>query len=331
MINLKTFTIKFEGSFDESKFAQLTAEKYGTDHTEIPISMNLRDDIEPILSNYGEPFMDSSAIPSYYVSNEAKKHLTVILNGDGADELFGGYRRYIPVANNWIGLAKYFSKLVNFLPKPNDKRSNFNYIHRLLRISSKNGLDYYNSATNDIFEDVFTFDSNDTIQQIESFISGIDKENISELSKMLIMDFNLILPSDLLKKMDIATMANSIEGRSPFLSKSILELAPTLNDKFKVKGLTTKVILRKLGIKYLPGALLNQPKRGFEVPLKKWIDGELRDNILDSLNADCYSKVFFPKDFIQQLIDKKINTTDEKRAKMLWTLYCLEVWKKNLV
>jgi asparagine synthase (glutamine-hydrolysing) len=328
---LKTFTVKLEGSFDESNLAKLTAEKYGTDHTEIPISMSLKDDIEKILINYGEPFMDSSSIPSYYVSREAKKHVTVILNGDGADELFGGYRRYIPAANNWIRFAKYFSQLVNVLPKPNVKQSNFNYIYRLIRLSNKRGLDFYNSATNDIFEDVHSFDSNETFKLIEDFIKELDRENISELSKMLVMDFNLILPSDLLKKMDIATMANSLEGRSPFLGKSMLELAPTLNDKFKVKGLNTKVILRQLGIKYLPRELLNQPKRGFEVPLKKWVDGELRDNILDSLNADCYSKVFFPKNFIQQLIDKKINTTDEKRAKMLWTLYCLEVWKKNLV
>jgi len=138
------------------------------------------------------------------------------------------------------------------------------------------------------------------------------------------------LPSDLLKKMDIATMAHSLEGRSPFLSKYMLELAPTLNDNFKVKGLNTKVILRELGKKYLPEALINQPKRGFEVPLKQWVDGELRSNIFDSLSGNCYSKTFFPKSFIDRLIEKKIDTSDEKRAKMLWSLFCLEMWKKNL-
>ena len=327
---LKTFTVKFDGSFDESKLAKLTAEKYETDHTEILISMNLKDDIETILCNYGEPFMDSSAVPSYYVSQEAKKHVTVVLNGDGADELFGGYRRYVPVANNWIGLAKYFSQFANVLPKPNNKQSNLNYIYRLLKLSKKKGLDFYNSATNDIFEDVYSFDSNDTFERMEGFIMGLDREYISALSKMLVMDFNCILPSDLLKKMDIATMAHSLEGRSPFLSKHMLELAPTLNDKFKVKGLNTKVILRELGKKYLPETLINQPKRGFEVPLKQWVNGELRSNILDSLNGDCYSKTFFPKGFIDRLIEKKFDTSDEKRAKMLWSLYCLELWKKNL-
>ena len=158
----------------------------------------------------------------------------------------------------------------------------------------------------------------------------LDRENISALSKMLIMDFSCIFPSDLLKKMDIATMTHSIEGRSPFLSKYMLELAPTLNDIYKVKGLNTKVILRNLGKKYLPEELISQPKRGFEVPLKQWVNGELRNNILDSLSGDCYSKTFLSKRFIDRLIEKKIYTSDEKRAKMLWSLYCLELWKKKV-
>ena len=327
---LKTFTVKFDGSFDESKLAKLTAEKYETDHTEISISMNIKDEIETILCNYGEPFMDSSAVPSYYVSQEAKKYVNVVLNGDGADELFGGYRRYVPIANNWIGFAKYFSYFTNVFPKPNKKQSNLNYLYRLLKLSNKQGLDFYNSATNDIFEDVHSFDSTEVFEQMDSFIKDLNSESISDLSKMLVMDFNFILPGDLLKKMDIATMSNSLEGRSPLLSKYMLELAPTLNDKFKVKGLTTKVILRELGKKYLSRELINQPKRGFEVPLKKWVNEDLKSNILDSLSGECFSKTFLPKAFLDELIRGKINVSDEKRAKMLWTLYCLEIWKKNL-
>ena len=123
---LKTFTVKFDGTFDESQLAKLTAKKYGTEHHELSINMNLRDDIENILLNYGEPFMDSSAIPSYYVSQEAKKYVTVILNGDGADEIFGGYRRYVPVANNWLKIASNFSSVTKILPKPHSKKSIYN-------------------------------------------------------------------------------------------------------------------------------------------------------------------------------------------------------------
>ena len=97
--NLKTFTVSFDGEYDEAPLAKQVAQKYGTKHTEIKISFeNLKNDLETILGNYGEPFFDSSAIPSYYVSKESKKHVSVVLNGDGADELFGGYRRYVPFA-----------------------------------------------------------------------------------------------------------------------------------------------------------------------------------------------------------------------------------------
>ncbi len=326
---LKTFTVKFDGTFDESHLAKLTANKYNTEHYELSISMNLKDDIEKILLNYGEPFMDSSAIPSYYVSREAKKYVTVILNGDGADEIFGGYRRYVPVANNWIKLASYFSFLTRMLPKPHSKKSIYNYGFRLLAMSGKKGLDFYNSATNDIFEDVYNFDSNNIFNEMDSFIKSIEAENISELSKILYMDFNLILQSDLLKKMDIATMANSLEGRSPFMSKYMLEVAPTLADKFKIKGTTTKYILRELAKQYLPKELISQPKRGFEVPLKNWVENDLKENIFDTLDANCYSQKFIDKKFIKNLLDKKVDVSDEKRAKMLWTLYSLEIWNKN--
>ncbi len=326
---LKTFTVKFDGSFDESHLAKLTANKYNTEHYELNISMNLKDDIEKILLNYGEPFMDSSAIPSYYVSKEAKKYVTVILNGDGADEIFGGYRRYVPIANNWVRLASYFSSLTKILPKPHTKKSIYNYAYRLLAMSGKSGLDFYNSATNDIFEDVYNFDKNNMINSMDNFIRSIENDNISELSKILYMDFNLILQSDLLKKMDIATMTHSLEGRSPFMSKYMLEFAPRLADKFKIKGTTTKYLLRELSKQYLPSDLINQPKRGFEIPLKSWIENDLKENIFDALNSNCYSEGFIDKKFINDLLNKKINVSDEKRAKMLWTMYSLEVWKKN--
>jgi asparagine synthase (glutamine-hydrolysing) len=326
---IKTFTVKFDGSFDESHLAKLTAQKYGTEHHELTISMNLKNDVEKILLNYGEPFMDSSAIPSYYVSAEAKKHVTVVLNGDGADEIFGGYRRYVPVANNWIKLASYFSLLTKVLPKSHSKKSIYNYAYRLLAMSDKKGLDFYNSATNDIFEDVYKFDMNGATSRINDFILSIENENISELSKMLYMDFNLILQSDLLKKMDIMTMAHSLEGRSPFLSKYMLEFAPTLADKFKIKGTATKYILREVSKQYLPKELVSQPKRGFEVPLKNWVENDLKENIFDTLNGDYYSQKFVNKKFITRLLEKNIDVSDEKRAKMLWSMYCLEVWKKD--
>jgi len=323
--NLKTFTVKFDGAYDESELAKLTASKYNTNHHTITIDINIKDNIEKILYNYGMPFMDSSAIPSYYVSQEAKKYVTVILNGDGADEIFGGYRRYVPLANNMLEIAKRASFLLNILPPPNNKKRLYSHIYRLLSISNKKGLDFYISATSDIFEDIYSFDKNSIFEEMEDFISNI---RLNPMQKQLYLDFNFILLSDLLVKMDIATMAHSLEGRSPFLSKYILEFAPRLDNRYKVKGRTTKYILRELSKKYLPQELITQPKRGFEVPLKNWVERDLRDNIFDTISANSYSSKFIDSSFIDKLLNKKIVVSDEKRAKMLWTMYSLDVWKK---
>ena len=324
--NIKTFTVKFDGTYDESHLAKLTAKKYNTQHHELTISMNLKNDIEKILLNYGQPFMDSSAVPSYYVSAEAKKHVNVILNGDGADEIFAGYRRYVPAANGWLSLASKFSFLLKFLPKSHNKKALYSHFHRLLSMSNKTGLDFYLSSTIDIFEDVYDFKSNDTLKDMNDFI---ENTNFDSLSNMLYLDFNMLLFSNLLIKMDIATMAHSIESRSPFLSKYMVEFAPTLKNDYKIKGKTTKYILRELSKKYLPKELISQPKRGFEVPLKNWVNNDLKENIFESLSSSSYSSSFIDKKFIQNLLNKKINVSEEKRAKMLWNMYCLEVWKKN--
>jgi asparagine synthase (glutamine-hydrolysing) len=328
--NLKSFTVKLDGAFDESHLAKLTANKYNTEHTQLTVSMNLKDDVEKILSNYGEPFMDSSAIPSYYVSREAKKHVTVILNGDGADELFGGYRRYVPIANGMIKWASYISSLSKILPKPHNKKSLYNYGYRLLAMANKRDLDFYLSATNDIFEDTYRLDNNHLLDSMNSYIKEINNQDITSLSKMLYIDFNLLLKNDLLKKMDIATMAHSLEGRSPFLSKYMLEFAPRLSDNLKIKGTTTKYILRELSKKYLPSELITQPKRGFEVPLKGWVESELKENIYDTLSSNSYSSNYIKQDYIDKLLDKRVDVSDEKRAKMLWSMYALDVWYKSI-
>ncbi len=328
--HLKTFTMKFEGLYDESPLAKLTAEKYNTDHTELFISPNLPDEIEKILLAYGEPFMDSSAIPSYYVAREASHHVKVILNGDGADELFGGYRRYVPLASRLTKYLKWISPLVDWLPAPRTKQSLYNYFYRLLAMLKKQGLDFYLSATSDIYEDAFTFPKSDILFALSHFIEKILHDpTLTPLSQMLYLDFNILLFCDLLVKMDIATMSNSLEGRSPFLSKYMLEFAPTLPDHYKVNGTTTKVVLRELAKKYLPPSLIQQPKRGFEVPLKKWIDEDLRAPIFDSLRSGCYAENFIDRKFIQALLANKIKVSSEKRAKILWGLFCLEVWHKH--
>ena len=337
---IKTFTVSFKGEYNEAPLAKMVAERYGTHHTEINICFDsLTDDVEQILCNYGEPFFDSSAIPSYYVSKEAKKYLTVVLNGDGADELFGGYRRYVPFARYDFfkanALVKNTALLIkNILPLSTNKKSSYNYLQRLTALASKDKLDIYLSAGVDIFEDFegsIIEPPEDYLQMMRQDFDTIGNANISGLRKLMNMDFDTTLFSDLLVKMDIASMAHSLEGRSPFLCKELLEYAPGMDDSFKIKGKTTKYLLRQLSKKYLPATLVNQPKRGFEIPLKNWVENELKDIIFDYLlSPNALSKQFIQQQFIASLLKNTVKIPAEKRAKILWTLFSLEVWYKKV-
>jgi len=144
------------------------------------------------------------------------------------------------------------------------------------------------------------------------------------------MDFNTILCGDLLVKMDIATMHHALEARSPLLSKELLEFAPLLSPRFKVRNSKTKYILRMLSNQYLPKDIINQPKRGFEIPLKHWVDYELSEIIIDYLNKPEIATNFIQPEFIKNLLKNKISIPSEKRAKMIWSLFSLEVWYKNV-
>ncbi|MEO9021690.1 MAG: asparagine synthase (glutamine-hydrolyzing) [Ginsengibacter sp.] len=337
---LKTFTVSFEGEYNEAPLARLVSEKYKTQHTEIKISFqHLKNDLEKILCNYGEPFFDSSAIPSYYVSQEAKKYVTVILNGDGADELFGGYRRYVPFSlydffkkNSLIKKGASFLK--GTLPSPSNKKSLYNYLYRLASLASNSGLEIYLSAGVDIFENYqqYMIDPGfDYMMPVKNDFDKIIQSNLSGLKKIMNLDFDAHLSSDLLVKMDIATMANSQEGRSAFLSKELLEYIPSLPDRYKIKGKTTKYMLRQLAVKYLPDTLIHQPKRGFEIPLKKWIENDLKEPVFDYLSSgNSLYKDFVQENFVQNLLNKRIKIPDEKRAKILWTLLSLEIWNKKV-
>lgn len=335
---LKTFTVRIEGSYDESVLAEKVAEKYNTNHTVVDISFSeLKNDIEKILTNHGEPNCDNSAIPSYYVAKEAKKHITVVLNGDGADELFGGYRRYVPFRhfdffNSGTVTTTAAKILAGVLPIANEKQSSYNYFYRLLKLASyKDLLKVYNSASCDLFvgfEDQFF--KKPLMKDITHDLFKINELPITSLKKIILTDFNAMLFSRLLPKMDIATMAHSLEGRSPFLSKEILEFAPGLQDNYKINKITTKSILRDLAVQYLPPDLIEQPKRGFEIPLKIWVNGQLKEVIADYLLAPqtLYSRVI-KKSFIENLLNSKIKISDERRAKILFCVFGLEVWFKG--
>ncbi|RKY40905.1 MAG: asparagine synthase (glutamine-hydrolyzing) [Candidatus Makaraimicrobium thalassicum] len=331
---LKAFTVRFEGTYDETPLARRTAAYCGADHVTVTISMdNLKDEIEKIIGNYGEPFADSSAIPSYYVSKAAKQYLTVVLNGDGGDELFGGYRRYVPCANEaLIRFARGMSFLKGIIPVPRVKMGGYNYFYRLLDFSRKTGLQMYLAGTVDIFEghERAIRARAGYSDEIADDVNGLFSDNSRTLlRKMMNMDFNTIFSGDLMVKTDIASMAHSLEIRSPFLSREFLEYAPALPDSFKVRGIRTKHILRELACRYCPRDIAYQPKRGFEVPLKEWLEGDLRGMVFDYLFRSRGAARFVEKEFIRGLLEGAVAAPPEQRAKMLWTLFALEIWYRG--
>ncbi len=339
---LKTFTVSFSDGIDEAPLARLVADKFNTNHHELKIDMSsLKDDIFTIFSNYGQPFCDTSAIPSFYVAKAAKEFITVVLNGDGADELFGGYRRYVPFRhanifnpNPLLKLAgNVFSKI---LPTPKKKNSKYNYLLRLSKMFSSGSLyDTYQRSTTDLMVDLdkyFIFPkSKELINALRLDFNHDIYQNLTAIQNLMLLDFEKILFGDLLIKMDIATMAHAIEGRSPFLGKEVLELAPKIQDKYKIKGTTTKFILRQVAKKHLPPVISLQPKRGFEIPAIKWINNDLKtvvNDIIGNHNALIYD--FVDKSFIKDVLYDKTNLPADKRAKILWSWLCLEIWYNSL-
>ena len=282
---------------------------------------------------------DSSAIPSYYVSKAAKERVTVVLTGDGADEIFGGYRRYIPFTQHDFFkehalISSAASMIKPLLPASHNKKTMYNQFQRLIGLATKKNLEVYLSSGVDIFEDYENNILAGNPQYLQSMQEDFDKicsSPMSGLKKIMNLDFDLFLFNDVLVKMDIATMRNSLESRSPFLSKDMLEYAASLQDDFKVKGKTTKNILRKLAQQYLPETLIQQPKRGFEVPLKHWVNNQLKEIIGDYLmSADALNRSIVDSGFVKKLVSNNLKIPAEKRAKMLWTLFSMEVWYKNI-
>ncbi|RDV16138.1 asparagine synthase (glutamine-hydrolyzing) [Pontibacter diazotrophicus] len=331
---LRTFTVRFSDEYDESPIARKVANHLGTNHQELDVSYdNLLQDFENIVNAYGEPFVDDSQIPSYYVAREARKHLTVIVNGDGGDELFGGYRRYVPYANALLtsGGVKAVSKLIApLLPAPDNKMTLYNYAYRLAKLNSLESFEQYLSASTDLLLDQATPFKVKPDEALEKKIRSIYGKNISALDKIMLADFETILPYILLKKIDISSMQNSLEGRSPFLSKDIMEFAPTLPDHMKVRGRTTKWLLRKLAAQYLPIGNEKLPKRGFETPIIEMVEKTLQPILQDYLHSsNCLYKDVLEASFVEKLLNDKVAVSKDKRAKILFGILSMEIWYRK--
>ncbi len=344
---VKTFSIGFEEQdFSELKYAKRVAEHVGAEYHEFIVRPNALDVIPTLVEHYGEPYADSSAIPTYYVAKETRKHVTVALNGDGGDESFAGYERYtaMRIAEAYArvppALRKVFVEApVGLLPTSELKRSRFRDAKRFLRAANLPRTERYfrwvSTFNRDSKRELYTADFAASVAGNEP-VSLLDKwftqaNGTGTLDATLLTDQMTYLPNDLLVKVDIATMANSLEARSPFLDHKLIEFAASLPEGMKMRGAETKSLLKKVAARLVPKEVIYRRKMGFGVPIAQWFRGEMKDFVRGILLSEKSLKRGIVK---PEILEKYVNehTGGERdHSFQLWTLLMLELWFQRFI
>ena len=305
---INTFTIGFkDDEFDEAKDAKVIAKHLGTEHHELYVDSNdIINTVNNLDSIYTEPFADSSQIPTSIISSFAKKKITVALSGDGADELFGGYNRYIVplklfnlinklplnfrnlIENSFFKNPSYIAlQLINILNIAISNRSSqYNILDRLKKIHSL----FKSKSTHDLYDNFLsTYENYNQIVKksyyVNIFENNITKKNFNATTEFMARDQKIYLTDDILCKLDRAAMYSSLETRLPYLNSEIVKYSWQIPLKYKIKNNITKYILREILSNYLPRNLLNKKKKGFSVPLNNWIKGPLKTWAHDLINS----------------------------------------------
>lgn len=338
---IKTFSIGFkEQKFNELDYAQEIATKYGCDHHEFQVEPKALDVLPTLIKHFGEPYADPAALPTYYLSELTKKFVTVALNGDGGDENFAGYERYRMI--QFINMldkkllrtpSQLTLKLLSrYFLKNNSKQ---NYINSVFNVSEEKRY----SSMFELFDHQLRdrlFDGDFRKKHCNNYddkLSDIYKNcnSADKLDKMMYTDFMFYIPEILMPKVDIVSMAVSLEARSPFLDHKFIEFTASLPSGWKLKNNKMKSILKDVLSDELPDNILNRPKHGFSLPLNKWFREELNDTVKSTLLSKqaLDRKIFNKKElelFLEDHSSGKKNYGDQ-----IWALLCLETWFQQLV
>ena len=329
---VKTFTIGFEGApaFDETAAARRVAERFKTDHTEFRVKPSAVDLIDKLIWHHDGPFGDSSAIPTFLVSELTRKHVTVVLTGDGGDELFAGYLRFQAAlaAGRVPRFAKPLAEVgLALLPDAPHERHLLARARRFVKfmhLPLVERLVRWNSIfSDDLTSIVYGAD----VHPLAHLSAAIESAHAaSPLNRLLAANYASYLPDDLLVKTDRCTMANSLEARCPLLDTALTEYAASLPDSFKLDGRRTKAVLRDAFSDLLPAEIDRRPKTGFGVPLDAWFREELRDYVRDQLlGSSAASQPYLKSAAVEGLIDAHQNGR-VNAGHRLWTLVCFERW-----
>jgi asparagine synthase (glutamine-hydrolysing) len=344
---VKTFSIGFEEQdFSELHHARRVAEHVGTDHHEFIVRPDALEVLPILVEHYGEPYADSSAIPTYYVARETRKHVTVALNGDGGDESFAGYERYAAMR-----LAERYRRVpqvlrdrvvrqgVRLLPSSETKRSRVRDVKRFLEAASLPKVERYlrwvsvfnSEAKEKLYSQEFRQETQNTTagDLLAPWFARANGSGIIDAA--LLTDIMTYLPNDLLVKVDIATMAVSLEARSPFLDHHVIEFAASLPENLKLRGLTTKYLLKRMLKKLLPAENLSRRKMGFGVPVGHWFRSSLQPLLRETiLSSAALKRGLFEPAAVKQLVE--LHTRGERDfSQQLWTLLMLELWFQRFI
>lgn len=335
---VETFTIGFdEPAFDERKYARMVAEQYGTNHHEYVVKPDAETVLPKLVWHYGEPFADSSAVPTYYLAEIARKHVTVALNGDGGDESFLGYPRYAgSKAGSWIDvlpgpLRGMMGAIGRRLPFETSPHRLLRYLRRFLVEADSNEAQRYakwityfadeqkNELYGDAMRDQLTKPSLDLLGRWFTGTAPV-------AARAAFADIHSYLPDDLLVKVDVATMAHGLEGRSPFLDHEFMEFAATIPASMKMKGLRTKALFKSAMAPRLPHDLLHRPKMGFGVPIERWLREDMREMAYDTLLSEtARARGLFRPEAVRSLLDDHVAGRRAHQYR-IWALLFLELW-----
>lgn len=344
---VKTFSIGFEEQdFSELHHARRVAEHVGADHHEFIVRPDAMEILPTLVEHYGEPYADSSAIPTYYVARETRQHVTVALNGDGGDESFAGYERYaaMRLAERYHRIPALlregvFQQAIQLIPSSETKRGRARDVKRFIQAASLPKVERYlrwvsvfnAEAKNDLYSDNFTRETKNVAvsKMLAPWFAHANGSGIIDAA--LLADIMTYLPNDLLVKVDIATMAVSLEARSPFLDHHVIEFAASLPEKFKLRGLTTKYLLKRVLKKLLPAENLDRKKMGFGVPIGHWFRGEMKPFLHETvLSERALKRDLFKPEAVRQMVE--LHTRGERDyAHQLWTLMMLELWFQRFI
>ncbi|MEZ5428956.1 MAG: asparagine synthase (glutamine-hydrolyzing) [Pyrinomonadaceae bacterium] len=344
---VKTFSIGFEEQdFSELKYARRVAEHVGAEYNEFIVKPNALEVLPTLVEHYGEPYADSSAIPTYYVSKETRKHVTVALNGDGGDESFAGYERHAAmrlaeIYHRFPGFARkiLFEKPISLIPTSELKKSRVRDVKRFLQAAGLPRVERYfrwvSTFNRDAKKHLYTREFEEAVATEDPSVvleKWFAKANGSGLlDTILLTDQMTYLPNDLLIKVDIASMANSLEARSPFLDHTLIEFAASLPENLKMKRLETKSLLKKAAARLVPPEVIYRRKMGFGVPIGKWFRTGMKDFVREILLSEkALGRGIVKPEMLEKYVSEHTNA-ERDHAFQIWTLLMLELWFQKFI